>query len=274
VQAAAGPALVCEPLARVAPHLFTTRAWQLGSTGAGGVEEGWAEVAEHIGVGRANLVRVHQVHGATVHVASGPRPDALANADIIVCDCDRGVAVQVADCVPLLIADPRTGAIAAAHAGWRGLAAAVPQVAVAALMREFGSRPEHLIAAAGPSIGACCYEVGSDVRDAFIAARVDDRDLDRWFLDRSQPTAVNPSMPGVTGRARPGHWFMDGWAIVAAQLERAGISADRIHIAGFCTASHPSLLCSYRRDGPPAGRLAAVIRRPSGISPRLQLRSE
>jgi purine-nucleoside/S-methyl-5'-thioadenosine phosphorylase / adenosine deaminase len=260
VQAAAAPGLVCEPLADVAPHIFTTRPWRLGSTGSRNVEEGWAEVAEAVDAKPANLTRLHQVHGATVFVATDRRPDILPRADIVLSGGNGAIAVQVADCVPLLIADTRTGAIVAAHAGWRGLAARVPQVAVAALTRQFGSRPGDLIAAAGPSIGACCYEVGSEVRDAFIRAD-DDQRVERWFVAEPQPTAVNPSMAGVAKPARPDHWFMDPWAIVRGQLEEAGLLPDRIHIAELCTASHPALFCSYRRDGAPAGRMAGVITR-------------
>ncbi len=259
VQAAAGAALVCEPLARLAPHLFTTRSWRLGSPGAPPAD-GWSDVAEAIGVDAAHLVRLHQVHGGAAFVADH-RPQLLPTADIVVSDRDNAIAVQAADCVPLLIADTRRGVVAAAHAGWRGLAASVPHAAVAAMAREFDSRPEDLIAAAGPSIGACCYEVGSEVRDAFIRADGNDGRVDRWFVSEPQPTAVNPSLPGVAAPARPGHWFMDTWAIVRAQLEDAGVPADRIHVAELCTASHPAWFCSYRRDGAPAGRLAAVIRR-------------
>ena len=123
----------------------------------------------------APLLRVRQVHGADVLVRrAGERDDGDAKdtaADIIVTDDSSvALAIQTADCVPILIVDRRTGAVAAAHAGWRGLAAGVPRIAVDTLVRELGSRPADLIAAAGPSIGACCYEVGSDVRERFAEA--------------------------------------------------------------------------------------------------------
>jgi YfiH family protein len=213
-----------------------------------------------MGVERANLVRVHQVHGAAVVVARSGNAGILPQADIVLgADREVAIAVQAADCVPILIADGRTGVVAAAHAGWRGLAARAPEIAVQALAREFGSRPADLVAAIGPSIGACCYEVGEDVRDAFDRGKSDESDLCRWFHERPQPTAQNPSMPGLTPNPRTDHWFMDGWAIARAQLERAGVPADRIHAAGLCTASHPTMFCSYRRDGKAAGRLAAPI---------------
>src|SRR6185436_20167961 len=176
-------ALICRPLASLASHIFTTRRWPLGSTTAVGDDPAlWDDVARALHVEPARLVRVRQVHGADVVIAEdvpGRRPEA----DIILSgDHTIAVAVQAADCIPLLLADPSTGAVAAAHAGWRGLAAAVPSAAVESLAREFGSRASDLVAAIGPAIGACCYEVGSDVRDRFEAAGATGKQLARWFL--------------------------------------------------------------------------------------------
>lgn len=257
-QASAGPALVCRPLADIATHLFTTRAWALGSGPQVDDAEPWADVAIALRCDAGRLVRVRQVHGADVLVAreaSGLCPEA----DIIVSGNPAlALAVAAADCVPLLIADRRNGAVAAAHAGWRGTAAGVAGAAVAALAREFGCRPGDLTAAAGPSIGACCYEVGVDVRDRFIRAGFAGADLDRWFKPSPAPTPANPSMPRVA--PRPGHWFFDAWAATRDQLAAAGLPRSQIFIAELCTASHPGALCSYRRDGAPAGRLAGAIR--------------
>jgi hypothetical protein len=182
-------------------------------------------------------------------------------ADIVVADDRRiAIAIQTADCVPLLIADRRSGAVAAVHAGWRGMAARAPQKAVAVLQEEFGSHPADLIAAIGPSIGACCYEVGADVRDAFAAAAFDVDQLSRWFTDTPRPTTRNPSMPSVArSLPRPDRWYFDGWSAVRHQLDLAGVLPKHVHAADLCTGSHPEL-CSYRRDGAAAGRIAAVIR--------------
>jgi polyphenol oxidase len=265
-QTPAGLALVCRALDLYAPHVFTTRGWTLGSAPDGDRAAGWEEVARVLDVDIAHLARAHQVHGASVVVHRADEPlrvaETLQQADVIVSD-DRALAptVQAADCVPLLIADRRTGVVAAAHAGWRGMAARVPEVAVQALAREFGSRPADLVAVAGPSIGACCYDVGADVRDAFRRGGFADSLLAKWFFAAPQPTDRNPSMPGLPGTSRPHHWFFDGWAVTRNQLEEAGIPRHQIHIAGLCTASHSQLLCSYRRDGSSAGRLAAAIRR-------------
>ena len=261
-----GPALVCQPLEPVARHFFTTRASRLGTASfpaPAGVDPGWDDVSQAMGIEPSRLVRAHQVHGRAVlihhagHAASLPPPDA----DIIVsADPSVVLAVQTADCVPLLVADRRTRAAAAAHAGWRGLADRVPVVCVEALAREFGSRPADLIVAAGPAVGPCCYQVGVDVRQRFEAA-FSPADIDRWFHRLPQPTSSNPSMPGLTAGRAPGRWFFDAWRATRDQLEAAGVPADQIYGAGLCTASHV-ILCSYRRDGGEAGRMAGAISGP------------
>lgn len=236
-------ALVCEPLLEWADHLFTTRGWGLGRGTLPSGRDAWHEIAEAMGVVPEHLSRLRQVHGAAVVVA-GQEPGPLPDADIVVSNrTELAVAVQAADCVPLLVGDRRTGAVAAAHAGWRGLAARVPGEAVNALNRVYGSRPEDLLAAIGPAIGHCCYEVGEDVREAMVRV-FGGPEAANWF---------------TAGRAS-GKWMFDTWASARAQLEAAGIPADQIFAAGLCTASHPEAFCSYRRDGAPAGRIAAVIK--------------
>ncbi len=264
-QTPAGPALVCTPLSAHAEHLFTSRPWPLGREPQAGVSE-WAAVAAALGAAPTDFVRLRQVHGATVvdgDVAPAISAGAdLAPGDIVIAHDDvRVVAVQAADCVPLLLADTDTGAVAAVHAGWRGMAARAPCAAVQAMTRAAGSRPDALMAAVGPSVGACCYEVGAEVYQAFTAAGFTSTQLERWFLPAAREDRANPPMPGV-GAARPrlGHWYLDGWAVVREMLEEAGLRSDRIHVARLCTASHPAWLCSYRRDGGAAGRVAAAIR--------------
>ena len=217
-----------------------------------------------------SLVRAHQVHGRgiLVHRDRESRPPRPPEADIIVSDATSvALAVQTADCVPLLMADRRSGVIAAAHAGWRGLAVKVPATAVEALAREFGSRPDDLIAAVGPAIGACCYEIGLEVRERFDAGGFSAPEIERWFHERPQPTARNPSMPALSSPARDGRWFFDTWRATRDQLAAAGVPPAQIHVAEVCTASH-ELLCSYRRDGKGAGRMAGAISRPTPPTPR------
>jgi purine-nucleoside/S-methyl-5'-thioadenosine phosphorylase / adenosine deaminase len=274
VQAAGLPALVCRPLAEIAPHVFTTRGWPLGSCTpetSAGADEQWREVAAAMDVDASHLVRVRQVHGTMVVVAREPAVEA-SDADIIVSSSSAlALTVQSADCVPILVADRRTGAVAAAHAGWRGLSVRVPAATVAALAREFGSQRKDLVAAIGPAIGACCYEVGADVHQRFVRAGFTGDQLARWFLERPAPSARNPTvfpgLPGLPGPSRntgprADHWFFDAWASAREQLQAVGMSTEQIFVAELCTASHSEWFCSYRRDGAPAGRMAAAIRSP------------
>jgi len=239
-------ALVCRALEPHAMHLFTTREWMLGGA-ANDRDAGWLEVARAMSVDAAHLARVHQVHGASVLVrrrGDPPPREPLRDADIVASDDPSiALAIQTADCVPLLMADRRTGAVAAAHAGWRGLAARVPLVAVRALAHAFASSPSDVIVAIGPSICAQKYEVDAAVRDAFAASGATDEEMARWFL------------PGT----RAQHWQFDGWRAAADQLEAAGVAAGNIHAAALCSATHAQL-CSYRRAGAGAGRMAAAIR--------------
>jgi polyphenol oxidase len=242
-----GPALVCSAMEPLARHLFTTRPWTLGTSAAGDAGP-WDEVAHALDVGRGRLVRLHQVHGATVVCRrTGELRDVnhLPDADIVISDdASLALAVQTADCVPLLIADKRTGVVGAVHAGWRGLATRAPQEAVDALVQKFDCAPADLVVAAGPAISAARYEVGADVREKFEVAEFSRAQIDRWF---------------TTG-ARPDHWQFDGLLAARDQLEVAGVPSDQIFVAGLCTATYPELLCSYRRDWKDAGRMAAVIR--------------
>ncbi len=243
-----GPALVCDPLAEVAPHLFTTRALTLRvGPGAGSArEEGWDALAASMGVTEDRLLRLRQVHGrevVTVRRGSQPPPVRDApEADAFISD-DPGCALAVrgADCVPLLLADRRTGAVAAVHAGWRGTVAGAAGAAVGALWRTFGTRPADLVAAVGPSIGPCCYQVGDELLEAFLAAGHPPARVEAWF---ARDTALRLDLPAAT----------------RDQLVDAGLDPAQIYLCGVCVACHPEHCFSFRREGVGTGRLAGVIR--------------
>jgi YfiH family protein len=255
-------ALTCRPLALFARHVFTSRLWPLATATGVNAEEAWNGIAHALGAGRAGLLRARQVHGRSVLThREGQAIGQSTDADILVTSSPQAVAaIQTADCVPVLIADTRTGTVAAAHAGWRGLAQRVPLAAVEAMVHGFAARESQLIAAIGPSIGACCYEVGGEVRDRFAAAAFDDREMSRWFSRDLRSSPANPSMPGMNPHPREGHWVLDMWTVARDQLRAAGVRDDRIFVAELCTASHPGAFCSYRRDGSAAGRMVAAIR--------------
>ena len=240
-----GPALRCRALDAVGPNLFTTRSLQLSSP------SDWARVARAVDANA--VVTLAQVHGAHVVAVRRhePAPAEGLEGDVLVSDKpDTAIAVRAADCVPLLIADPRTGAVAAVHAGWRGTAAGAARTAIEALRREFHVDPADLSVAIGPSIGECCYEVGPDVVDAFAAAGHGRELIDRWFVAR-------PPARGTTERPP---LRLDVAGANRDQLILAGVNGDRIHTAGLCTAMHLDVLTSFRAEKDRAGRLGAVIR--------------
>jgi YfiH family protein len=251
-----GPALRCAALEPLAAHLFTSRALALGAAGAAG-EAAWAMLAETFGCRPSEVVRLQQVHGAEVIVRRADRAQAVRpgcaparghdgdcddrpTADIVISnDPSLLLTVQAADCVPLLLADRRSGAVAAVHAGWRGTAAGAAGVAVRALRAHFDARAGDLVAAIGPSIGPCCYEVGPELRDAFLTAGHPRDEVERWFHSEGR---------------------LDLWTANRDQLVRAGLPPEAVHVATLCTRDDAERLCSYRRDGARAGRIAAAIR--------------
>jgi YfiH family protein len=246
-----GAALRCRPLAAVAPHVFATRQLQL----SGAVDE--QLLARAVGAERVALLT--QVHGNAVVAivrgqggkGAGGRADSRPEADVLVSDDPAvAVAVRAADCVPLLMADRRRGVVAAVHAGWRGTCAKAVVAAVDALAREFGTRPEDLVVAIGPSIGPCCYEVGSELVDAFAAAGHPRHLIDRWFHAPPPPRGT---------RERP-RLRLDVAGANRDQLLLAGVSEEDIHMSGLCTAMHLEVLTSFRVEKDRAGRLAAAIR--------------
>ena len=251
-----GAALRCRPLDDVAPHLFTTRQLTLSSAAD------YQALAHALDVDR--VATLTQVHGAAVCVIrrGAPVPQAPPEADVLVSDSPEvAIAVRAADCVPLLMADRVTGVVAAAHAGWRGTAARAAVAALNAMEREFGTRPQDVMAAIGPSIGPCCYQVGPELVDAFAAAGHERYLIDRWFS--TPPSAEDfggARRSAFDARRRP-QLRLDVAGANGDQLILAGVPPDQIYDAGLCTAMHLDVLTSYRAEKERAGRIAAVIRR-------------
>ncbi len=179
------------------------------------------------------LLLMKQVHGSRVVRApweGTPEADAATGSEP-----GSILGVETADCLPLLLVDPRRRTVAAVHAGWRGTAAGVTARAVEAL-RAAGSRSEDLLAALGPGIGPCCYEVGEELRAAF------------------GPRASEFFRPGPRGRPH-----LDVRAANRRQLREAGLVPDRIHDVDECTYCREDLYHSYRREGPGAGRMISFV---------------
>jgi YfiH family protein len=210
-------------------HGFGRRA----PAGAAAAPEDTRERLRRVLEPHGRLLLLRQVHGATLHVAPWQgRPEgdaALAEQP------GEILGVETADCLPVLLVDPVRRAAAVAHAGWRGTAAGVGPAALQALLRG-GSRPRDVIAALGPSNGACCYEVGPELGAAFG---------DEW-------EAV--TRPGPGGRPH-----LDVRRANQRQLERAGLAPSQIHHLPECTACLPELYHSYRREGKGGGRMISYV---------------
>ncbi len=206
------------------------------------VAENHRRFAGEVGFEENALYELSQVHGAQVfRVELGDLPVDLRQRQgdgLVTTEPALALGIRVADCVPLLFADPSTGAVAAVHAGWRGIVAGVIGVAVESLCEATNGNPARLLCAFGPHIGARAFEVGPDVA-AQIAGAVGD---ERVVLHHVAVPHVDLALA------------------VTSQLLRAGLSIGNIdHVEG-CTVGDPTRFFSYRRDGARSGRhLAAIV---------------
>ena len=242
VKTSAGLALQHEPLSAFATHLFSTRQLQFRGDS---LDNDFDRVGTVFGVPGSAIARVKQVHGRAVHVATPDAPPSVPEADAIVtADATRPISVRVADCVPILLADRGRRVAAAIHAGWRGTAAGIAVAAVEQLA-AMGAAPAVLVAAIGPSIGPCCYQVDAAVKEAF---RRTQPHADGWFIADG-----------------PEHWKLDLWAANAGQLVQAGIPLESIGVARLCTADHLDVCFSHRAEGAGTGRMIAAIRISGGL---------
>jgi YfiH family protein len=238
-------------------HGFTTRAGGVSAAPFDALNLGWkwgderANVDENhrrlLAASRASTVlRVSQVHGTRI-LRAGRGDDARAvaveQADGLCTDePGLGLSVHVADCTPILMACPRTGACAALHAGWRGTVAGMARAGLEALISQFGCRPEDLHVALGPCIGACCFEVGPEVEDAFVAAMPADRQ--------------NGVLVGSLGRKTR----IDLRLFQTLQLQAVGVLPEHIDASTDCTLCDAGeRFYSFRRAGRATGQSVGFI---------------
>jgi len=253
--------LVCEPLERAGfANAFSTRLGGVSRLPSAALNLAYfkgddnAHVAENrrrylkaIGAEAATVITARQTHSTercfieTTEQANGPQPDCDAMTTKL-----AGVllAIQTADCLPVLIADPKSGAMAAVHAGWRGTAGRITERAVADLMLMHGANPRDCIAALGPSACVECYEVGEDVIGRYR------KEFGYW-----RKLFANFKEGGKA--------YLDVRAANVQQLMFCGFSEDRIHVSNHCTIHQNELFFSYRREGRTqtagTGRLLSVI---------------
>jgi YfiH family protein len=162
--------------------------------------------------------------------------NTIADTDALITKIpDVPLLLFYADCVPVLLADVETGAVGLAHAGWRGTVANIGAKTLAAMVEAFGSKPENILAAIGPSIGACCYEVDDFVRDQASG-------YEEFFAPKGG-----------------GKYQLDLWGMNAKQLQEAGVPADNIVVAEVCTNDNVDLFCSYRAEQGSTGRMGVCL---------------
>lgn len=240
-----------------APHCFTTRyggvsqghlaAMNIGTRRGddpANVIENYRILGEAIGFAPHQLVHTRQTHTDKVfRVGKAEQGAGLLAPELPECDglitneSGVGLVVFTADCTPILLHDPVTGAVGAVHAGWRGTAAAIGAKAVRAMVREFGCRPEDIRAAIGPNIAQCCFETDADVPDAMVA---------RYGSD-AQPFI----------RSAGSKYYVNLKEINALALRQVGV--ESIEVSQLCTACEPHRFWSHRRVGAARGSQGAII---------------
>lgn len=177
----------------------------------------------------ANTARAKQTHSSLVVAVRVPGDHGEADA-LATSEPNLWLEIRTADCVPILLADPVHRAVTAVHAGWRGTAARIVKSAVHLLRERYGSNPAHLVAAIGPAIGRCCFEVGAEVAAVFPG------DAD-WSSEKPHVDLLAANIHQIIG---------------------AGVPAGNIDLINRCTKCEPAYFESFRRDGGP-GRMVSAI---------------
>jgi len=213
-----------------------------------------------LGAADLNLISLRQIHSDVIHFfKAAPAEPCQGDASAT----DRPgllLGVQTADCVPILLVDPKKRAVAAVHAGWRGTLARIVVKAIGQMQMEFKTKPADLLAAIGPSIGACCYEVGTEVATQFLSQFAEAPEWFDEFRTGDEPNPIqwlNMMPPGH--QPPPKNVLLDLKKANRAQLLDAGLRSENIFVNDLCTACRCDLLFSYRKEGAVSGRLMSVV---------------
>ena len=213
-----------------------------------------------LGANDFSLIALKQIHSDVVHL--------FENSPVEPCRGDASatnrpgllLAVQTADCVSILLADFKKRAVAAVHAGWRGTLQRIVAKAIGKMQMQFNSRPSDLLAAIGPSVGGCCYEVGTEVASEF---RSQFPNASEWFDELRTGDEPNPLQ--WLNMAPPGHQpppknvLLDLRKANRAQLLDAGLRPQNIIVSDLCTVCRRDLFFSYRKEAGATGRLMSLI---------------
>ena len=238
------------------PHCFTTR---LGGVSKGTcaslniamhredppqtVVENYRILGQALDFDPADLVLTRQTHSDIVRIVTAADKQGLDHRNypecdaLITCQPNVGLVIFTADCTPVLLHDPVTGAVGAAHAGWRGTALGIAEKTVSAMVQAFGCKPENIRAAIGPNIGPCCFETDRDVPDAMVSAL--SQDAQEWIHPQGNKYYVNLK------------------ELNALWLRKAGVHT--IDISPLCTACRQDLFWSHRKVGNARGSQGAII---------------
>jgi purine-nucleoside/S-methyl-5'-thioadenosine phosphorylase / adenosine deaminase len=256
-------------------HGFSTRVGLAKWDTPAAIAANRAKLLGAIGAAKMPLATLRQVHSDVVQVVCAPpggagrrqsedwRSQGAGDA-AITRQAGVLVSVQTADCVPILLVDTKQRVVAAVHAGWRGTLARIAVKTLGRMRQEFGTRPQDVVAALGPAIGRCCYQVGPEVARAYAAQFSKAAD---WFDGPFEPQAEGEQqhwLPWLT-MMPPGHQpeperaRLDLRAANRSQLAEAGVSPKRIVVSALCTKCRADLFFSYRREGAGTGRLLALI---------------
>jgi polyphenol oxidase len=208
------------------------------------------------------LVTLRQIHSDIIHNIEDIPSEPLAGDGMISSTPGLLLAIQTADCLPVIIVDTKRHAVGVFHAGWRGTVKRIVEKGVGEIIRCFGSRPQDLKAAIGPGIHGCCYEVGEEVRTKFESQF---GYAGRLFREVKESDPVREKYPLLFLSARaPGHGelppkiFLDLVEANRQQLVATGVPAKSIEASPLCTNCHPELLFSYRAEKGKTGRLMGV----------------
>lgn len=206
------------------------------------------------------LAPLNQIHSDIIHAVSTTLSEACQGDAITTASLGLLLAVQTADCVPILLVDPKRRAVAAVHAGWRGTLKRIAQKTVGRMHQEFGSKPNDILAALGPSIGPCCYEVGAEFVSKFSAQFTDAAE----YFDEAR-TGEEPNPLQWLNMAPPGHQpppesvHFNLRKANCSQLLAAGLREKNVYVSDLCTACRTDLLFSHRREGLRSGRLLSIV---------------
>jgi polyphenol oxidase len=208
------------------------------------------------------LVTLRQFHSDIIRFVESPAESQLAGDGLITATPGLLLGIQTADCLPIILVDPKHHAVGVFHAGWRGTVKRIVEKGVGEMRLRFGSRPRDLKAAIGPGVHACCYEVGAEVREKFESQFAYAAMLFRE-VEESDPVREKYPMLFLTARA-PGHSvlpkkiFLDLVEANRRQLLAVGVPAKSIEASPLCTNCRTDLLFSFRAEKGKTGRMMAV----------------